>query len=158
MKLVTSTGKEMREFIDYVDHPLFGACWDTAHANINRKARTQGQYRCITDLGDRLMGLHISDNFGDGPHQHTWPFAGIINFDSVMQALVDVGYDGPFTMEVSYTLLHSRNLPFHRQPWEHDGQTVTTLLDPSIELKKQAIDLLYETGKYILQSYNCHEI
>ena len=24
--------------------------------------------------------------------------------------------------------------------------------------KKQAIDLLYETGKYILQAYNCYEI
>ena len=51
-----------------------------------------------------------------------------------------------------------RNLPFHRQPWEHQGQTVSKLLNPSIDLKKQAIDLLYETGKYILQAYDCYEI
>ena len=40
------TGADMREFCDYVDHPLFGACWDTAHGNLNRKARDQGQYQC----------------------------------------------------------------------------------------------------------------
>lgn len=152
-----STGKEMREFIDYVDHPLFAACWDTAHANINRKARDRGQYQCILDIGDKLKGLHISDNFGDGCHQHTWPFAGIINFDSVLQGLMDVGYDGPFTFEASYTLLHSINLPYRRKAWEHNGETVTKLLNPSIELKKQAIDLLYETGKYMLQAYGCFE-
>ena len=84
-----STGKEMREFIDYVDHPLFAACWDTAHGNLNRKARERGQYQCIVDIGDKLKGLHISDNFGDGPHHHSWPFAGIINFDSVLQGLLD---------------------------------------------------------------------
>lgn len=152
-----STGKEMREFIDYVDHPLFAACWDTAHGNLNRKARERGQYQCIVDIGDKLKGLHISDNFGDGPHHHSWPFAGIINFDSVLQGLLDVGYDGPFTFEASYTLLHAVNLPYRRKAWEHNGETVTKLQSPSIELKKQAIDLLYETGKYMLQAYDCYE-
>lgn len=152
-----STGKEMREFIDYVDHPLFAACWDTAHGNLNRKARERGQYQCIVDIGDKLKGLHISDNFGDGPHHHSWPFAGIINFDSVLQGLLDVGYDGPFTFEASYTLLHAVNLPYRRKAWEHNGQTITKLQSPSIELKKQAIDLLYETGKYMLQAYDCYE-
>ena len=152
-----STGKEMREFIDYIDHPLFGACWDTAHGNLNRKARDMGQYQCIVDMGDKLKGLHISDNFGDGPHHHSWPFAGIINFDSVLQGLLDVGYDGPFTFEASYTLLHAVNLPYRRKAWEHRGETITKLQSPSIELKKQAIDLLYETGKYMLQAYDCYE-
>jgi sugar phosphate isomerase/epimerase len=152
-----STGKEMREFIDYIDHPLFAACWDTAHGNLNRKARERGQYQCITEIGDKLKGLHISDNFGDGPHHHTWPFAGVINFDSVLQGLVDVGYDGPFTFEASYTLLHATNLPYRRKAWEHNGETVTKLHSPSIALKKQAIDLLYETGKYMLQTYDCYE-
>jgi hypothetical protein len=115
------------------------------------------QYRCITELGHRLKGLHISDNFGDGPHHHTWPFAGIINFDSVMQGLVDVGYAGPFTFEASYTLLHQRNLPYHRQPFQYGDQTVTKLLSPSIGLKQQAMDLLYETGKYILEAYGLYE-
>lgn len=151
-----STGKELREFIEYVDHPLLGICWDTAHGNINEKARECGQYQNIVDIGDKLKGLHISDNFGD-THHHSWPFAGIINFDSVMQGLMDASYDGYFTFEASYSLLHHRNIPHNRKAWEHNGETVAKLLDPSIELKRKAVDLLYETGKYILEAYDCFE-
>ena len=153
-----STGREIREFVEFVDHPLMGACWDTAHANINKKVKYEGQYKCILDIGDKLKGLHIADNFGDGPHHHTWPFAGIINWDAVMQGLIDVNYDGYFNFEASYTLMHSENVPFHRQPWKKsEDETVTTLLNPPIELKKKAIDLLYECGKYILETYNVFE-
>ena len=34
-----STGAELREFLDLMDHPLLGACWDTAHGNIDPVAR-----------------------------------------------------------------------------------------------------------------------
>lgn len=152
------TGREVRELVDLVDHPLFAACWDTAHANLSTKAKAEGQYKGITDIGDKLKGLHIADNFGDGAHHHSWPFAGIVNFDAVMQGLLDVGYDGFFNFEASYTLLHHQNLPYARQPWERNGKTVTTLLDPPVALKKKAVELLYETGKCILEAYDCFEI
>lgn len=152
-----STGKEMRDFIDYIGHPLLAACWDTAHGNIDSVAREIGQYENIIALGDKLKGVHISDNFGNG-HLHSWPFAGVINFDSVMQGLLDVNYDGYFTFEASYTLLNKSNPPsYRRKPWEHNGEPVTKLQNPSLELKKQAVELLYEIGKYILEKYNCFE-
>ena len=152
-----STGEELRRFVDYVDHPLFGVCWDTAHGNLNPYAKEQGQYKCITDIGDKLWSMHISDNFGDGAHHHSWPFAGVINFDEVMQGLLDVNYKGFFNFEASYSLLHHENLPYHRKPWEHNGETVTKLLDPSVALKQKATDLLYECGKYILETYDVFE-
>ena len=152
-----ATGRELREFVDAIDHPLLCACWDTAHANLSTKAKEQGQYRCITDVGDKLKGLHIADNFGDGAHHHTWPFAGIINFDEVMQALLDVGYDGYFNFEASYTLCHSVNPPYGRRPWQHNGETVTKLLNPSIPLKFKAVDLLFDVGQYLLETYDCFE-
>ena len=152
-----STGKELRDFIDYMDHPLLGACWDTAHGNIDRVARGIGQYQNIMELGEKLKGMHISDNFGDC-HHHSWPFAGRISFDSIVQGLLDVNYDGYFTFEASYTLLHHNNPPHGRVAWNHNGETVKKLLDPSIELKKMAVDLLYETGKYILETYDCFAI
>ena len=151
-----STGKELRAFLEYMDHPLLAACWDTAHGNIDPVSRQLGQYENITAIGDKLKGLHISDNFGDC-HHHSWPFAGVINFDSILQGLLDAEYDGYFTFEASYTLLHSKNPPYGRQPFVYDGRTVTRLLDPPAALKKQAVDLLYETGKYILQAYDCFE-
>ena len=151
-----STGQQLRSLIDFINHPLLGACWDTAHGNIDTLSRDIGQYKNIIDIGDKLKGLHISDNFGD-THHHSWPFAGIINFDSVMQGLLDVNYDGYFTFEASYTLLHQKNLPYSRQEWHHNGEVVTKLLNPSVELKKKSIDLLYETGRHILETYNCFE-
>ena len=152
-----STGAELRRFVDYVDHPLFGVCWDTAHGNLNPFAKEEGQYKCITDIGDKLRSMHVSDNFGDGAHHHTWPFAGIINFDEVVQGLIDVDYKGFFNFEASYSLLHHLNLPYHRQPWERNGEAVTKLLDPSVALKQKATDLLYECGKYILETYGIYE-
>lgn len=151
-----STGKQIHSFLDGLGHPLMAACWDTAHGNICPVARSIGQYQNIIDIGDKLKGLHISDNFGD-VHHHSWPFAGVINFDSVMQGLLDVQYDGYFTFEASYTLTHQYNPPYGRKPWSHNGETVTKLLNPSIELKKKAVSLLYETGKYILETYDCFE-
>ena len=155
-KYPISTGKDLRDFVNHVNHPLFGVCWDTAHGNICGHARNLGQYKNISDIGEKLKGMHISDNFGDC-HHHSWPFAGIINFDSIMQALIDVHYDGYFTFEASYTLLHQKNLPYNRQAFEYNGKSVSKLLSPSIELKKQGIDFLYEIGKHILETYNCFE-
>lgn len=152
-----STGADLRAFVDYLDHPLMGVCWDTAHGNLDRRVKERDQYESIVAIGDKLKGLHIADNFGDGPHHHTWPFAGIVNFDSVLQGLLDVNYDGVFTFEASYTLLHHENIPYHRQAWEHNGQTVTKLLDPPIALKKKAVDLMYDVGQYLLESYGCYE-
>lgn len=151
-----STAKQMRELIDHIGHPLFAACWDTAHGNISPMAKELGQYENIVTLGDKLKGLHIADNFGDS-HHHTWPFAGTINFDSVLQGLIDVNYDGCFTFEASYSLRHSRNMPYKRLPFVHNGETVTKLLDPSLALKQKAVDLLYETGRYLLETYGLYE-
>ena len=150
------TGADVCEFVEYIDHPLLGICWDTAHGNISKRAREAGQYENIMACGDKLWGLHIADNFGDC-HHHSWPFAGSINFDSVMQGLVDVGYEGSFTFEASYTLLHKNNLPRKREGWEYKGEQVSRLLNPTLELKKQAVELLYETGKYILGEYGWFE-
>jgi len=151
-----STGKQLREFVDSVNHPLFAACWDTAHGNIAKNARLIGQYQNIIEIGDKLKALHISDNFGD-VHHHSWPFAGVINFDEVMQGLVDVNYDGFFNFEASYTLLHRYNLPYQRKPWIYKGEEVTRLINPSIEIKQKAVDLLYDIGQHILSTYDCFE-
>ena len=134
-----------------------GVCWDTAHGNLHPDACALGQYDNIVAIGDKLHALHISDNFGGSLHHHSWPYAGIINFDSVMQGLLDVHFTGPFNYEASYTLLHHNNMPVRRKAWEHDGKTVTKLLDPPIGLKIEAVNLLFNIGKHILDTYDCFE-
>ncbi len=150
-----SLGQQLREFIDYVDHPLLVACWDSAHGHISPTARELGQYKNIMALGDKLKGLHISDNFGN-MHQHSWPFSGTINFDQIMQGLLDVNYDGYFTYEATYTLLHHTHF-YSRKPWVHNGETVTKALDPSLKLMQSAVNLLYDIGEYLLRQYDCFE-
>lgn len=152
-----STGEEMRAFLDELDHPLLGACYDTAHTNLNERARGIGQYNNIVALGHHLKGLHISDNLGGTAHHHSWPFAGIINFDEVMLGLLDVKYGGYFNFEASYTLLHQSNPPKRRRDFTYGGERVTKLLNPSIELKRKATDLLFDIGEHILRSYDCFE-
>jgi sugar phosphate isomerase/epimerase len=89
-------GKELREMVDYVGHPLVNACWDVGHANHNRQF---DQYESIVTLGNKLKALHIQDNFS-GIHVpdfkfwadlHQIPFWGNTNWDSVIQGLLDNG-------------------------------------------------------------------
>ncbi len=153
-----STGQQMRNFLDFMDHPLLGACWDTSHCMLEPVARKIGHYDNIKALGHYLKGVHIADCLGIKDwHQHTWPFAGLANFDSVMQGLIDVNYDGYFTFEASYSLMQQEHCPAPRDSFIYKGKKVTKLANPSIELKKKAVDLMYETGKYILETYDCFE-
>ena len=112
---------------------------------------------CVTAvIRKHLKGLHVHDNNGKAD-EHAMPYTGVLNLDQVMNGLLDVGYEGYFTFEASYTLLHQNNPPYTRRAFEHNGKIITKLLSPSIELKKQAINLLYETGKYILETYDCFD-
>ncbi len=152
-----STGREMREFVEYIDHPLMGICWDIAHANLNPKTKKISQYESILEMGDLLRGLHVADNFGNGPHHHTFPFAGIVNWDEIMQGLVDIGYKGYFNYECSGTLRRASNNPFKREPWVHNGETVTKLLNPSLKLKTMSENLMYDIAEYMLTTYGVYE-
>ena len=49
------------------------------------------------------------------------------------------------------------NLIFVDASYTKNGETVTKLRAPSLELKKKAVELLYDTGKYILETYGCYE-
>ena len=53
--------------------------------------------------------------------------------------------------------MHNTHPHNGRKPFEHNGETVTKLYNPSFELKKQAVDLIYEVGKHILNTYGVFE-
>lgn len=147
------TGAEMREFIEFVNHPLLHACWDTGHAHM----RDMDQYGSIVALGSELRALHIQDNYGDRD-SHTAPFFGNCNFDQVIQGLLDTGYTGAFTFEGGNLMRNHNAWPHFRKKWEHGGKTVKTLLDVPVHIKRKAIALVYETGKYMLEQYGCFEV
>jgi len=137
------TGADMREFIEFVNHPLFHACWDTGHANCEGP-----QYNEILDIGEHLYAVHINDNL-QNYDAHVMPYFGTINMDEVMTALTKMDYKGYFTFEAG----NSFRLPKYRRPFEKNDR----LFKPTFMMKKHLENLMYDMGKYMLEQYNCFE-
>ncbi|MBR5025410.1 MAG: sugar phosphate isomerase/epimerase, partial [Victivallales bacterium] len=76
------------------NHPLFGCCWDVGHGNCHGV----DQYKSIMEMGDGLMAVHIHDNV-HGFDAHLQPFCGNMNYDAIINGLVDGGFKGYFTLE-----------------------------------------------------------
>ena len=75
-----------------------GVCFDTGHAHVNKHFDTDVA-ETVRLLGDRIKMLHVHDNLRNSDH-HAAPFLGSIKWDSVMQALAEVGYTGALNLEV----------------------------------------------------------
>ena len=135
---------DLRELIDFVDHPLFHACWDAGHANLQEMPQHEG----LELLGDDVYAVHIQDNLNTADH-HLFPFCGKMSLDSLMNGLIKIGYKGYFTFEAT-NFFNSGN---QRREYKPDSR----LLQPPLELRCEAESLLYKIGKHILTSYNCFE-
>ncbi len=144
------TGQEMRDFADYVGHPLLHCNWDIGHANM----RGTDQREDILAMGDHLRGLHIQDNFG-ACDEHIAPFMGTTDMDAVMQGLVEIGYKGYFTFEAENMLLTYGRWPHRRR--QAPSVTDRRLAVPPLELRRKAVAFLYEIGRSILSAYDCFE-
>lgn len=92
--------EELRELIDRVDAENVGACWDAEHGSIENL----DQAAAIRLLGPRLKALHISDQTAVD-NIHILPYMGVTDWDPVLSALAEIGYDNPFTFEIQHYLL-----------------------------------------------------
>ncbi len=92
---VCSFGKDLAEYVDALDSPYFAACLDVGHCGLVGEDTADA----IRALGkDRLKALHVHDN--DFRHDsHILPFHGSMNWDSVISALAEIGYEGNLTFE-----------------------------------------------------------
>ena len=143
----TNSGAEMREFIEYVGHPLFHGCWDTGHANCEGN-----QYDDIMALGDELYAIHYNDNHGDRD-EHIVPFFGSLNHDEVICALRDIGFSGYFTLECGATLIKYDQWPIRRRRFEGDSR----LRKPQLFMQRGIESLMYDTAKWMLSEYGILE-
>lgn len=88
--------EDLLSLIDRIGSSQFGICLDTGHLNLN----DQSQRDFILKAGKKLRALHIADNNGLAD-QHLMPYnKGKINFEEVIQALDEVGYEGVFNLEI----------------------------------------------------------
>ena len=92
-----ATGEDFKKHIDFVNDDFLVACLDLGHAEM--RGSGDGAVNMIKTLGHRLKALHIHDN--DRWHDsHQIPFSMDIQFDPIVKALKEIGYDGYFTLEV----------------------------------------------------------
>ncbi|MBR3942104.1 MAG: sugar phosphate isomerase/epimerase [Clostridia bacterium] len=134
------TGKDLNDFVSYMNHPLFGAAWDVGHANMD----AIDHYAEIMEMGSNLKAIHVHDNNGIRD-EHTAPFLGTADYDSLMKGLIESGFSGYFTLESDCFFKFNR------------GREQGRLAHVSTELKRDAISLLYKISKHILSSYNVYE-
>lgn len=129
---------DLREFLDYVNHPRLHACWDIGHANM----QPLPQHEAIKLIGKDVYALHVQDNMG-AKDTHYFPYMGSVNWDSVMEGLRSINYQGYFTFEAGM-------LKFGNNRMEFDGDK--RLVNPSLELYKKAERFLFELGEYMIRT------
>ncbi len=147
-----ASADDIIELLERIDHPLFGACWDVGHANMCKL----NQYNEITKLGDRLMGLHIHDNYAvrrvPALDLHQIPYWGEVNFDAVITALLEIDYKGYFNLEVERPALRKDRHPLGACPAKEERVAF-----PSSALRLQFEKLTYAAARDMLIAYNCFE-
>lgn len=71
-----------------------GVCNDIGHANVIESPA----YALVT-TNSLLMNVHVSDNAGDSD-DHLPPGDGRVNWNRIIQTLIEIDYRGPLTLEV----------------------------------------------------------
>ena len=145
-----NSGKDMRAFIEYVDHPRFHGCWDTGHANCEGS-----QYEEIMVLGNELYAIHYNDNHGE-KDDHVAPFLGRLNHDEVLNALIDVGFGGYFTLECDSSLIKYDQWTGKRRRFEKKD-TALRLSEPQLFMQRHVEAMMYDTAEWMLKTYGLFE-
>lgn len=84
------------ELVDSYNAPEWvGICWDTGHGNLARF----DQPRALKAIGSRLIALHLNDNSGKKEDEHLLPGIGTVDWQAVLEALIDIDYQGDLTYE-----------------------------------------------------------
>jgi sugar phosphate isomerase/epimerase len=137
-----NSGERLAELVDYINHPLLKACWDIGHGNF-----FGSQYKDIIALGDRIKAIHYNDNCGGPMDLHTMPFLGTLDNDDAIRGVIDIGYKGAFTFE-SPCMIKEKVFAFDKKKGQNGA---------SIGVVRAMEKALYESGKYLLTTYNLFE-
>ena len=138
-----NSGRDMREFIEYVDHPMIHGCWDTGHANCEGS-----QYDEIMAVGEHLYAIHYNDNHGYRD-DHVAPFLGRLNHDEVINALIDVNFKGYFTLECDSSLIKYNQWTGQRRRYDKAAK----LREPQLFMQRHIEAMMYETAEWMLKEY-----
>ncbi len=86
-------GSQMISVMGRINHPAVAVVYDTG----NRVAFGHDLPADIRLLGGRVRHVHIKDK--NAASQNVLLGTGLVNFQAVFEALIDIGYAGPYTFE-----------------------------------------------------------
>lgn len=86
---------ELREWIDRLAHPRFGANLDIGHSQVIGESISDA----VTMLGERIWNLHVEDIPGR-KHYHMIPGEGTLDWSALREALRGIGYERYLTVEL----------------------------------------------------------
>lgn len=118
--------EELMELCDTLrkSYDNVGICWDFGHGHV----MGFDQPKVLEMLGDRLLALHVSDNFGV-MDDHLLPYEGTIQWTPIVKTLKKVNYEGAFAYET------------HRLTANMPESMVDSALTYSYQLGKHLISL-----------------
>jgi protein FrlC len=93
--LLLEYAQELREWIDRLQHPRFGANLDIGHSVV----MGEGVVYPVRLLAGHIWNLHVEDLPGR-KHYHMIPGEGTLDWNALRAALEDVGYDRFLTVEL----------------------------------------------------------
>jgi len=89
------TPEQFNQYLDALDSDYAVGCLDLGHASL---VGIEAQDFIRAMGADRIQALHVSDN--DYLHDtHTLPGLGCMDWDEILKALAEIGYQGHFTYE-----------------------------------------------------------
>ena len=109
IRLFGARPDEVGELVDRINSKNVGVCWDCGHAHIARL----DQKASLQLLGDKVWTTHVHDNRGQYDNDlHLPPFYGSLNWQSFMDGLKAIDYQGTLNFEIEP---HTVPLDFMRE-------------------------------------------
>lgn len=96
LKFSLSKPADILRVVEAVNRPNFQVCLDTGHVCVFGKELEIGEE--VRRLGDHLRVMHVHDN-KKGRDLHLMPRMGILDWESLVAALKEIGYSGVFSLE-----------------------------------------------------------
>jgi sugar phosphate isomerase/epimerase len=106
-------------------------------------------------LGDEMYAIHYNDNQGANDLDVA-PFVGRMNHDEVINALIDVGFQGYFTLECGASLVKYDQWTGPRRRFEHPKRELR-LSHPQLFMQRHMEKMVYETARWMLETYDIFE-
>lgn len=94
-KFSLATPEKILKFVKTINDENFKICLDTGHVSVFDDLNMGDEVR---RLGDEIRVLHVHDNKW-GADLHLAPYFGIIDWESFVKALKDIGFNGCFSLE-----------------------------------------------------------